>query len=109
MEFIVQIERVVSIHGNAATHISLIVTKILTTKSVTVLPHPPYSLDMTPADYFMFPKLKIALEGTRFRSVAQIKARLTAVLKTIPKEEFLASFQRALQSLHRRGLMYVEN
>jgi hypothetical protein len=34
-----------------------------------VLSHPPYSPDLVPADLFLFPKLKIAVKGTRFEAV----------------------------------------
>ena len=53
---------------------------------------------MAPADYFMFLKLKMPLKGTRVHSVEEINARVTAVLKMIPKE-FLASFQQVNERL----------
>jgi len=31
--------------------------------------NPPYSPDLAPYDYFLFPKIKSALKGTRFESV----------------------------------------
>jgi hypothetical protein len=34
--------------------------------------HPPYSPDMTPADFFLSPKLQLPLRGTRFQSVEDI-------------------------------------
>ena len=77
-----------------------------------MLPHPPYSPDMTPADYFMFLKWKVALKGTRFYSVEEIKTRVTAVLKTVLKEEFLALFQQLCECFKayiERGGVDVEN
>ena len=67
-------------------------SNFLTKKLVSVMPHPPDLPDMAPAVYFMFLKLKMALKGTHFHSVEKIKARVTAVLKTIPKVESLTSF-----------------
>ena len=32
----------------------------------SVLPHPPYSPDLTPSDFHLFPKLKEHLKGQRF-------------------------------------------
>ena len=32
-------------------------------EKVTVLPHPPYSPDLAPCDFFLFPKLKTILAG----------------------------------------------
>ena len=33
-----------------------------------ILPHPPYSPDMTPSDFHLFPKLKSYLRGTQYGS-----------------------------------------
>ncbi len=41
-------------------------------------PHPPYSPDLAPCDFFLFPKLKAKLRGTRFPNLDELQ---TAVLK----------------------------
>jgi hypothetical protein len=33
-----------------------------------ILPHPPYSLNLTPTDFYLFPKLKTKLRGRCFGS-----------------------------------------
>jgi hypothetical protein len=35
--------------------------------------HPPYSPDLAPADFFLFPKMKMQLKGHRFHTVAEIQ------------------------------------
>jgi hypothetical protein len=37
------------------------------------LPHPPYSPDLVPADFFLFPKIKMQLKGRRFHTVVEIQ------------------------------------
>jgi hypothetical protein len=37
------------------------------------LPHPPYSPDLAPADFFLFPKMKMQLKDCRFHTVAEIQ------------------------------------
>jgi hypothetical protein len=44
------------------THMSLKTTEFLTDNMV-IIPHPPYSLDVAPCDFALFPKLKIKLKG----------------------------------------------
>ena len=51
------------LHDNAPAHTSAIVTAFLKKEKVTVLPHPPYSPDLAPCDFFLFPKLKALLGG----------------------------------------------
>ena len=40
----------------------------LAEKSVQELQHPPYSPDLTPCDFFVFPSVKKKLRGKRFES-----------------------------------------
>jgi [histone H3]-lysine36 N-dimethyltransferase SETMAR len=39
-----------------------------------LLPHPPYSPDLAPSDFFLFPKLKEKLAGQRFASNSEVIA-----------------------------------
>ena len=42
------------------------------------LNHPPYSPDLAPSDYCLFPNLKSHLRGTRFRDNDELKAATEA-------------------------------
>jgi histone-lysine N-methyltransferase SETMAR len=66
----------------------------LTPKNVTTLYHPQYAPDLSPTDYFLFPKLKMKLKGLHFVDVAEIQEAVTDELKKVQKEEFLAAFQK---------------
>ena len=80
-------------HYNAPAHAALLVRQFLATKQVTILDHPPYSPDLAPCDYFLFPKLKGTIKGTRFEGVEDIKSNVTSFLKRITKEDFAECFQ----------------
>jgi hypothetical protein len=41
--------------------------------SIPVVPHPPYSPDLAPCDFFLVPRLKSTLKGKRFQDVAEIQ------------------------------------
>ena len=60
------------LHDNAPAHTSAVVTAFLKKEKVTVLPHthphPPYSPDLAPCDFFLFPKLKAFLAGRKYHS-----------------------------------------
>ena len=68
-------------------------------KKVTTLYHPPYSPDLSPPDYFLFPKLKTNLKGLHFGDVTVIQEAVTDKLKKVQKEEFSASFQKLYESV----------
>lgn len=44
------------------------------------MPHPPYSPDLAPSDYQLFPKLKEQLSGQRFRSDKEVKGEVARFL-----------------------------
>ena len=56
------------LHDNAPAHTSAIVAVFLKKEKVTVLPHPPYSPDLAPCDFFLFPKVKAFLAGWKYQS-----------------------------------------
>jgi len=45
----------------------------------------PYFPDMAPCNFFLFPKLKLSLRGTRFESIQDIKENSLRELKAIPE------------------------
>jgi len=57
---------------NAQPHASGAVSEILEKYGWQVLPHPPYSPDMSPPDFDLFSKLKKPLHGKCFRSIEEV-------------------------------------
>ena len=66
-------------HNNAPAH-SFLVRNILVKNEVTVVPQPPYSPDLAPADFFLFPKLKSTLKGHHFDAFDEIQKNSTKEL-----------------------------
>ena len=52
----------------------------------------PYSPDMAPCDFWLFPKLKRPLKGKRFQTREDIMTAMTAELNTILKEAFQGDY-----------------
>ena len=50
---------------NPPVHNSILLTDYLTKMSIKTVPHPPYSPDLAPCDFCLFPKLKENLRGER--------------------------------------------
>jgi len=80
-------------HDNAPAHRSFKVSPFLAKNNMTVIPHPPYSPDLAPCDFFLFPKLKLRTKGRRFDTIEEIQEESKRVLDTIPKREFQGCFQ----------------
>jgi len=49
---------------------------------MAVIPNPPYSPDLAPRDFFLFPKMKLKLKGRPFDTIAEIQAESQRVLDT---------------------------
>jgi hypothetical protein len=50
-------------HNNVPTHMSLKTVEFVTSNNMVIVPHPPYSPDLAPCDFTLFPKLKMKLKG----------------------------------------------
>ncbi|GFX85373.1 histone-lysine N-methyltransferase SETMAR [Trichonephila clavipes] len=55
-------------HDNARPHIARRVLDVSQQNNAEILPHPPYSPDITSCDFWLLPQLKKPLQGKRFAS-----------------------------------------
>ena len=88
-------------HDNAPAHNALSILQFLAEKNIAVLEQPPYSPDLAPCDFFLFPKLKGIIKGTRFEGVEAIKRAVTTELRGIPEQ----SFQQCTEAWQRRIIL----
>ena len=84
---------VLILHDNARPHVARAVSEILEKYGCQVLPHPPYSPNMSPPDCDLFPKLKKPLRGKRFRSIEEVSDEVTRVIRRINNEGVLTGIQ----------------
>ena len=61
---------------------------------MTPMPHPPYSPNLAPDDFFCFPWLKKFLKGKRLANVEEVKQKMVEVLKGIKIDKFKNCFQQ---------------
>jgi len=61
-----------------------------------VLPHPPYSLDLAPADFFFILSVKEMLLGLKINS-KNFRTTWDGVAVALGADEFAAAFQRWLE------------
>ncbi|UYV67377.1 hypothetical protein LAZ67_5000405 [Cordylochernes scorpioides] len=79
-------------HDNARPHTAHLVTSFLAKNGAEILPQPPYSPDIAPNDFFLFPKLKAVLKGRHFDTREDIIEKSLLALKSIPKEAYKNCF-----------------
>ena len=78
---------------NAPVHNSILVTDYLTKMGIETVRHPPYSPDLAPCDFWLFPKLR----GSRFETIEEMKEAVTKVIDTLTQEDFHGAFQKLLE------------
>lgn len=54
-----------------------------------LLEHPPYSPDLAPSDFYLFPRLKEHLRGKKFLNDNEVMAAVEAYLESREKDFFL--------------------
>ena len=59
---------------------------------IKTVSQPPYSQDLAPCDFWLFPKLR----GCRYETIEEMKEAVTKVIDTHPQEDFYRAFQKLL-------------
>ena len=73
--------------------LSLFFFFFLASEKVKVLNHPPYSPDLSPFDFFLFPRLKKMLSGNKYTSRTSLGSAIYQCLQQIRKEDYLSAFR----------------
>lgn len=75
-------------HDHAPAHSSAIATAKLVELRYELLPHPPYSPDLAPSDFFLFPNMKKWLGGKRFAANEEVISETEAYFAEFEKSYF---------------------
>ena len=60
---------------------------------IKTVPHPSYSPDLAPSDFWLFPKLRVC----RYETIEDMKEAVTKVIDTLSEEDFHGAFQKLLK------------
>ena len=60
---------------------------------IKTVPQPPYSPDLAPRDFWLFPKLRVC----RYETIEEMKEAVTKVIDTLTQEDFNGAFQELLE------------
>ena len=85
------------LHDNTSSH----KCEVVASEKVKVLNHPPYSPDLSPCDFFLFPRLKKMLSGNKYTSRSSLGNAIYQCLQQIPKEDYLPAFRYWVKRLQK--------
>ena len=88
-------------HDNAPAHTSQATVAYLNANNYRMVAHPPYSPDLAPADFFLFPKMKKYLAGVRHENLAQIKASVQKFYASLTPEDWRNCFDQWVRRLEK--------
>ncbi|OWA55219.1 hypothetical protein BV898_19607 [Hypsibius exemplaris] len=80
-------------HDNASSHTCSLTTGFLQQEGFKLLPHPPYSPDLSPCNFYLFPKLKECLRGKLFDTKKELDAAVHCRLQELSKNGFSPVFR----------------
>jgi histone-lysine N-methyltransferase SETMAR len=96
---------------NAPAHKSVLAMGKLRDLHYELLEHPPYSPDLAPSDFYLFPKLKLFLAGLRFslnqETIAAVEGYFADLTKNHYRDGILALKHRWNKCIGLKG-NYVE-
>jgi len=73
---------------------SVLTQKFLAKNKMAVIPHPLYSPDLAPCEFFLFSKMKLKLKGRRFDTIEETHTESQRVLDTLIEKDFQEAFQK---------------
>jgi len=85
------------LYDNTLAHRALATQKKLAYMGYQCLDHPPYSRDLAPSDYHLFPGLKKQLKGRNFSSDAEVIPAADTWLDGQPSDFFLSGLKKLQQ------------
>lgn len=96
---------------NCPSHKAKCVSEYLAQKKFSIAPHPAYSPDLSPSDFYLFGRLKDKLEGIEFQSENEIEQAIIEEFEKISSEELKTVFDSWIQRIEKCieiGGSYVE-
>ena len=64
---------------------------------IKTVPHRPYSPDLAPCDFWLYPKLR----GWCYETIKEMKETVTKVIDTLTQEDFHGAFQKLLEQYNK--------
>lgn len=97
-------KKILFLQDNAPCHASHLTTSKILSLHFELLPHPPYSPDLAPSDYFLFPNLKKHLSGKKYETNDELIAETEAYFEELDK----SCYSEGIMALEKRWSKCIE-
>jgi hypothetical protein len=89
------------VHADKAPHTAKLSTQYFNKNRMKSAPHPPYSPDLAPSDFYLFGYVKICLAGLSFEDADQLLAGVEGAIEGIEKMTLQAVFLEWMDRLRK--------
>lgn len=93
--------RIILHHDNASCHRSAETMQFLTGQNIELMGHPPYSPDLAPNDFFLFPNIKKKLRGQRFPTPEEAVFAFKTHVLEVPESDWKKCFENWFQRMQK--------
>jgi [histone H3]-lysine36 N-dimethyltransferase SETMAR len=97
--------QVILLHDNARPHTAQKTRQKIKELGYEILPHPAYSPDIAPSDYYLFRSLQHHLKGQRFASIEAIKK----TIKDFFDKKDITFYRKGIEDLVNKWTHVIEN
>jgi hypothetical protein len=85
------------LHDNGRSHVHQDVIDNLTQEGIEIIPHPPYSPDLVPCDFWLNDYIEINLAEQENKE--PLAWAICKIVNNIPEEEFKKNFDKVLERM----------
>lgn len=89
-------------HDNASAHRATQTMEYLNDQRVKLMGNPAYSRDLSPCDFWLFPKIKEPLHGKNFQDFDKLDAAIQEQMDHLRKEDFYQCYEQWFQRMNKR-------
>ena len=89
------------LHDVASSHTANHTQDVLQRLGWEILMHPPYSPDLAPCDFYLFPKLKEHLRGHHFQTIEELQKAVETWSKTQSQDFYARGFEKLLDRYYK--------
>lgn len=85
--------RIILHHDNASSHTSAQTSDYLSSENIELMGHPPYSPDLAPNDFYLFPTIKNKMRGHRFSTPEEAVEAFKSHVLEVPQSEWKKCYE----------------
>jgi len=97
----IPLENLILHQDNAPPHTAQVTTLEIGVLGFQTIRHPPYSPDLAPMDFAIFPTIKKQLKGKRFRSLQELRTATSQIVAQYDQQWYIDIFNQWVHR-HRR-------